>query len=629
VNLVGEWAALLFHTLARAGVREVVISPGSRSTPLVLGAVGQPGIRVTDAIDERSAAFYALGQARATGAPSALVCTSGSAPAHYHPAVLEADRAGVPLLVLSADRPWELHEAGANQTVDQVKLFGGAVRGAYDIAAPEPRIEVFRALRRVAGQAVARTLGPIPGPVHVNLRFRKPLEPGPAAPGSPEAALEPELAALRSAPAAGGSPSALRAPVVVSPGTTRPAPDPRVVDALAGALEAAAGRWWLVAGPRPLALGVDGEAGDGGDQALLQLVRRGGGVLFPEATSQLRFVGPSEGRGVPRLDGFETFLDVLLDAAPGRVAALAPSLVLFVGAAPVSPAVGRFLDAHAPDARRIVVHPHRAIDPDARAETVHLADPGRLAQALLSRIDEGPAPGAPPGWVAAVRELVAEARAEALAAAGFTEASLAAALPTWLPEDGLLFPGNSLPVRVLDAFSDGEHAPRLAVASQRGTSGIDGLVSGAAGLAQAARRPTVLLVGDVSFQHDLGGLALAAGVDAAPLLVVVVRNGGGRIFEQLPVARTPGASDALSHFTTPNDGVDLGLATRAFGIPHRSADTLEAARQAVVEALGRPGATVIEVRVPGDGAARTTAAQRRALAARLADGRGWGRGAAA
>ena len=170
-----EWAGLLFATLRGAGIREIVVSPGSRSTPFVLAALRTPGLCITDVIDERAAAFFALGQARVTGRPSALVCTSGTAGAHYLPALIEAHQSFTPMIAVTADRPWDLQDAAAPQTIDQRKIFGGFVRRHLEIGLPDAA--ALHAVPRIAAQAVAAALGPTPGPVHINMPFRKPLEP--------------------------------------------------------------------------------------------------------------------------------------------------------------------------------------------------------------------------------------------------------------------------------------------------------------------------------------------------------------------------------------------------------------------------------------------------------------------
>src|SRR5215471_11195604 len=176
-NLLSEWARLLVVSLADAGLCDLVVSPGSRSTPLVAAALASKRFRMTSLVDERSAGFFALGRAKATGRPSAVVCTSGSAAANYFPAVVEAATARVPLLVITADRPPELHDCGAAQTMDQTRLYGAHVRRFVDVGMPETDAAALYALRRRAAQCLAETMWPEPGPVHVNVRARKPLEP--------------------------------------------------------------------------------------------------------------------------------------------------------------------------------------------------------------------------------------------------------------------------------------------------------------------------------------------------------------------------------------------------------------------------------------------------------------------
>ena len=174
-----EWARLVIESLVQAGVRDAVISPGSRSTPFVIAALQQTKLRCASALDERSGAHYALGQARSTLRPTLLLCTSGSAPANYFPAVVEASEAGVPLIVLSADRPPELHHCGANQTTDQTQLYGRHVRFFAQLGEPRDDLLSLRSVRRLMARAMAEATGVKPGPVHVNAQARKPLEPGP------------------------------------------------------------------------------------------------------------------------------------------------------------------------------------------------------------------------------------------------------------------------------------------------------------------------------------------------------------------------------------------------------------------------------------------------------------------
>ncbi|MEO8801699.1 MAG: 2-succinyl-5-enolpyruvyl-6-hydroxy-3-cyclohexene-1-carboxylic-acid synthase, partial [Polyangiaceae bacterium] len=281
-NLHIGWAETLVGALVAAGVTDIVVSPGSRSTPLVLAAAARTNVRCTVVVDERSAAFFALGQARASGKPSVLICTSGTAAAHYFPAVIEASTAFVPLVVLSADRPWEDRETGASQTIDQVKMFGRYVRLFVDIGPPDPSPAAFKALTRIAAQSVHAALAPTPGPVHLNVQLRKPLEP--AIVNGREAWED-----VRDALVA-------RAPTAISL-STAPMVDEPTLDRIADAC-ARASRGVIVAGPLPIATNADREA-------IFALARTLGFPLLVEHTSQLRFGATND---IPLFASFDVHL---------------------------------------------------------------------------------------------------------------------------------------------------------------------------------------------------------------------------------------------------------------------------------------------------------------------------------
>lgn len=492
------WA--LIDAFAEAGVTDVVTSPGSRSTPFVLAAATHPGLRVHDVLDERAAAFFALGMGRATGRPALVLCTSGSAGAHHYPAVVEAAAAFVPLLVLTADRPPELQRCGAAQTIDQTRLFGEHVRRFF--AVPEEP----RAARRVAVQALALARHPVPGPVHLNAHARKPLE------AAPERAWPP-------------------LPRIYPP---RSMPDPDAVEELARACLGAR-RGLVVCGPLPVG------------QPPVPLHALGFPVVA-EAASQHR-------RGAI-LDAYE-WID-LPDA---------PDLVLQIGAAPTSTR----LDGVA----RAVVSAHG--DSDARLHVE--GDPAATLAALAARLP----PREPTAWAAALAAANARARAVVAEESGGWSEALAARIAARSAR-GLLAVGNSLPIRLLDRYVTEIDAPVL---SQRGASGIDGLVAGAAGAAIASGRPTTLLLGDVSFLHDLDGLLAAR---EAPLTIVVLHNDGGRLFEQLPIAAHAGQ---LRHFTTPH-GLDLRPAAELARLSYA-----EVQDGAALETALAAGTRVICARVDG------------------------------
>jgi 2-succinyl-5-enolpyruvyl-6-hydroxy-3-cyclohexene-1-carboxylate synthase len=568
------WCELLAATLVDAGVTTCVVSPGSRSTPLVLALAALAELDLPTLIDERAAAFYALGVARATGRPAALLCTSGSAAAHYLPALVEASLAGVPLLAITADRPPELHRAGASQTIDQTRLYGAFVRASVDLGAPVGSGLALRALRRAVIQAVTTARGPHPGPVHLNVPLRKPLEPA-----RPATAEDHALAALA---------ASTRGPVrLAAPTLTAPA-EPLAALAAAIAAEPAG---LIVAGADPALAAAR--------PALLALAARAGYPLLAEAGSQLRFVSrgaPGAPPGVAAIDHFDLIL-----ASPSLAGATAPRLILQLGAEPVSPGWVAAQPALA-GAARYVLASHTWQDPASSAHAVLVGDVAASAAALLAHLPSTPpgrAPGRTPfaaGWLAA------EARAAAAIEAALADhpdgegAAIAAAVAA-AGDGALLQLGNSLPIRVIDLVCAGGQ-PRD-VLTQRGAAGIDGLIASAAG-ATSTGRPVLLILGDVSFAHDLGGL-LAARLARAPLAIVVIDNGGGQIFGTLPVAAAA-APDALArHFTTA-PALDPVAVAAALGLRAALARDPAAVRAAVTAALAAAGPTVIHAPVAPTGA---------------------------
>jgi 2-succinyl-5-enolpyruvyl-6-hydroxy-3-cyclohexene-1-carboxylate synthase len=569
VNPLGEWTRILVDALVHAGVRSAVVSPGSRSTPLTHAVVTHPSIAHDVVVDERSAAFLALGRARVEERPVLLVCTSGTAPAHYYPAVIEASEARVPLVVLSADRPRALVGRGANQTIDQTQLYGHHARRFVDLGEPDVDPAALRAMRSTVVETVVASLFPEPGPVHVNVRLAKPLEPGPARDG---AELELEAAAQAVA--------AERLPTLSVP---RIGIDS---DAVSRASEAcrAATRGLIVCGPMSPKTAPR--------SAVFELARRTGFALAPEATSQLRFVPRPEGIGI--VDELDAVLSV-----PRARARLRPDLVVQIGRTPTSGGYGRWLDELG-SVPRVCIAEHGPNDPWGSATVSIRGHVGDVVGALVERI---PAAGVPCGWadlVAASR--VASAAADRVVRGGaLTEARVARGVVATIPERGQLVIGNSLPIRQLDWWVAGGGSS-IDVLSQRGVSGIDGLVSGAVGAAAAAGRPTALLLGDLSFLHDVGGLVTTRGL-SVPLAIVVLNNDGGRIFEQLPVARAEATAPVLDRWTTPH-GLSFEHAAALFGLRYARVAIQASLDAALGQALATAGCTVIEAFVPSDGARR-------------------------
>lgn len=578
MQLLTEWAELLVDSFHAAGVRDVVISPGSRSTPFVLAAVGHEGLRCHDVIDERSAAFFALGQAKATGRPSLLICTSGSAGAHYLPAIVEAAQSYAPLLVLTADRPFELQGCHAAQTIDQTKLFGDHVRRFIELGQPDAAPSSLQGIRRAVAQAVHESQWPLPGPVHLNARARKPLEPI-AARTDAEREASARARSLKSRPIARAF-------------APRSVPSQDALELLAETC-AGAERGLIVRGPAPVSE-TDARA------RLVPLAARTGFPILADATSQLRFCEPAE-RSPLVLDAASHLL------ASKRFRAERPDVILQFGAAPTTGAWDTYLAEHR-DVPRFVIAPHGWHDPQGTATAVIVGDVAETARALSDLLASVTVEQQRKAWA---RRLL-RANDAAWSAVGsvierandLSEAEAVRVGVRHLPSAGALFVGNSLPIRMIDAVCPSAIS-NAAVISQRGANGIDGLVSGAAGVASTGR-PTLLVLGDVSLAHDLGGLAVARQAKA-PLVVLVLQNGGGRIFEQLPIARMPGVESAMPHFTTPPE-VSFRHAAEAYGLAYAHADSRGTLTDALKQGFSRNGCTLVEAQVPPHGAVEMFAA---------------------
>jgi 2-succinyl-5-enolpyruvyl-6-hydroxy-3-cyclohexene-1-carboxylate synthase len=521
-------AGALVGALVHAGVHDFVVSPGSRSAPLALACVEHASARVHVCVDERAAGFFALGLARASGRPAALVCTSGSAGAHYLPALVEASLSRIPLVVLTADRPPELHHVGAPQTIAQERLFGDFVRWRAVLPPPSARVPLAW-VRAVAVQALAAAERAPAGPVHLDVAFREPL-------WSPEARA-----------GEGPAPPRLRA------GAARL--DDTALAALARDL-AGAERGLVVCGPRrgPLA-GADRFA-----RAVGRLGEALGWPVLADAASGVRF-GPA----APCVVGEH---EILLRSA-AFAAARSPDLVLRFGLAPISSALGAWLDGQ-DGARSIVVDEAGAYaDPGSRSTEMVLAEETRLCEALADALGGlGRREGS---WGEAWRRAALVARTALERLTGDWEGGVVRALRAALPEGALLHVGNSLAVRALDGLG-GTGGRRIGVAVHRGASGIDGAVAAAAGAAHAWPGPTFALLGDLSLWHDLDGLAAAAET-GAPLCAIVLDNGGGGIFDTLAVAGHPTAYERL--FLTPRT-LALAPLAEALGAQFVEATDVEA-----------------------------------------------------
>jgi 2-succinyl-5-enolpyruvyl-6-hydroxy-3-cyclohexene-1-carboxylate synthase len=570
-HLLGEWARLLFATLRDAGVSDIWVSPGSRSTPFTWVAQHTAGLTLRAVVDERCAAFLALGHARISGRPSAVLCTSGTAAANYFPAIVEASQSHLPLLVLTADRPLEVQQASAAQTIDQVKLYGAQVRSFFDLGLPDAAPSALAGLRRAVAQAVAQARGPVPGPVHLNLRARKPLEPA-AAHSEAEQALSAQVTQLIEKPLA------------------RYAAEP----VLANDAVLAAARTLRRAGSGAIVVGPLPAYGPNLAEPLAELAELTAYPIFAEAASQVRFALADHVLSAPLFDW------VL--SSPGAAERLRPDVLLCIGQTPTSSAVERWA-VHVP--HRIVLANHGYPDSLGTAELVASGDLEPALLALNAELKRQPLEPEVPRFLGRLRDAHDFCRrrvAEALdqPSRELSEGVAVKCVLDSMPHDSVLALGNSLPIRDVDAYVT--RARRLRVVSQRGANGIDGLVSGAIGSAIGSGAPTLLLLGDVSLLHDLGALASAALVKT-PLVIAVIDNAGGRIFDQLPVQalyETDAAAAALWLTPPPRD---LSHAAALFGLRYAAPTTPLTIAAATSAALAENAVSLLHLRVGPSSAA--------------------------
>jgi 2-succinyl-5-enolpyruvyl-6-hydroxy-3-cyclohexene-1-carboxylate synthase len=526
--------------LVRCGMRAACTAPGSRSTPLVLSLVRDERLRCYSHLDERVAGFFAVGLAKASGLPVAVACTSGTAAVELAPAVYEAREARVPLVVLTADRPPELRDVGAGQTIDQLKLYGDAAKWFVEVGTHEATPARLRWIRTLACRAFWTATTGRRGPVHLNLPLREPL--------------------------------------VLDEGETLPPDDsgrpggrPWVVHAQAAAQPAQV----TFGGARGVIVAGRDERHPALPAALARAAERCGYPLLADPLSGAR----RGGAAVAHYDA------LLRDEA--FAAAHAPDFVLRVGDLPTSKPLRQWLAGQA-DAAQVRLDPEEGWqDPDGVVETMLVADPVATLDALDASAD--------PAWLRSWR-LADEAAARAIAATlgdALSEPLVAAQLGADLPATATCFVASSMPVRDVETFWPARDAPPRAL-SHRGANGIDGTVSGALGAAAGGAGPVVLLIGDVALAYDLGALASATRLGLS-LTIVLLNNDGGGIFSFLPVARERDAFE--EHVATPH-GLDFARAAALYGCAYtRAADP--AALRTALDAAG-DGVALIEVRTDRD-----------------------------
>ena len=544
-NINHLWAALLVDELVRQGVTFFVVCPGSRSTPLAVAVGEHPQAEALVHWDERAAAFVALGWGRATGHPAAVVTTSGTAVANLLPAAVEADADGVPLLLLTADRPPELRETGANQTVRQPPVFQDVARWALDWPVPTPDVPA-RWVLSTAAHAVHRALAP-PGPVHLNLPFREPL--GRQPDGLDGAAYLDELAER----GRGGARAVRAARIDGEPfeGATE-------ISGVAATLREVERGLVILAAP--------GQAGQGAERLASAL----GWPLLVDVRA----------RGAAGLPAY----DLALASARFRAEAR-PEAVVHIGGRLTSKRLGQLVAAARPSLYVQLTETAVRSDPDSVVSD-RLVGPLEVSVAALARSAAGD-PRPPSSWQGAWEAAAAAAAGCIDALSGLSEVSVARQLAR---REGPLVAAASMPIRDLLAVG------AQGVTANRGASGIDGTVATAHGVARGSRQPVTLLIGDLALLHDQTSLALLR--DGPPVTVVCINNDGGGIFHRLPIADGPGAlaPDTFERlFGTPH-GLAFEHAARQVGLAYHAPDTLEAFEEALAAARGSGASALIEVR---------------------------------
>ena len=519
--------------LGRCGMQHACTSPGSRSTPLVLSLVRQPGLRCWSHLDERCAGFFALGAAKASGHPVAVTCTSGTAAANLAPAVIEACHARVPLIILTADRPPELRDIGAGQTIDQLKLYGDAVKWFFEVGVHAATHQRLRWMRTLACRAYATAAAGPAGPVHLNFPLAEPL------------VLDRPLP--EDTTARGDD----RPYVIVEPDTppqpaTAPGPHP-------------AGRLVIVAG-----------AGTPDPAGIADYAARTGIPVLADPLSGAR-------RGPAAVAHYD-----LLVRSPGFAAEHRPDFIFRLGDLPTSKPLRTWL-AGLPDVPQIAFDPHRTWQDPSSVVGLRVHSSLPRPEDITVQDDWLEAWTEPDSAVArTIDELLGDRLSEPL---------IARRLSQWLDHDTTLFVASSMPIRDIEEFAPANPQGPTVLAN-RGANGIDGTVSSAFGVVAATGRRTVLLIGDVALAHDIGGL-IAAKRLTLPLTIVLLNNDGGGIFHFLPVARETDAFE--EHVATPH-GLEFARAAELYDIAYECPRSEAELRSTLERSLKGAGATIIEIR---------------------------------
>ncbi len=540
-NLI--WGHALVDALVESGVRCAVVSPGSRSTPLTLACIRHPKLRTWVFPDERSAAFFALGISKATGVPAAVIATSGTAPSNWYPAVIEAAQDAQPLILISADRPVELQNCGANQTIDQTGLFGVYTRAFYALPHVDVNSTSLRLVGDIVGRAVARCHWPLSGPVHINVPLRDPLVP------LDNLSIE----------------SLHYEPI---PTVHYPCSKPRTADVIKLARQIAGQQGLVVCGrgPYPQAFPI----------AVCELARSLSWPILADPLSGLRFGRHDRTQVLGHYDAFlrrQTFCDKYR-----------PNYVLRFGGTPTSKVLQQYLNQVDKGATILVDPLGRWSDPTRTSGRIFYADTVALCQQLTAAMTQSAETSLYRAFLK--QEQYTAQRLRDSVDRPF-EAEVLAELVYHCPEQSIVFCGNSMVIRDVDSFLNGGEQ-LLTLAGNRGASGIDGNVSTALGMAAVSDKPVIGLVGDLALFHDMNGLLAARELNA---VLVVFNNGGGAIFEYLPQANLP---EFEQYWLTP-PALDIAQIAKLYGLSYHRTQNNEQFETALLSSLGSSGVDLIDV----------------------------------
>jgi 2-succinyl-5-enolpyruvyl-6-hydroxy-3-cyclohexene-1-carboxylate synthase len=591
------WAETFVNELALCGLRAVCIAPGSRSTPLTLAFDAHPAIEVYGHLDERSAGFFALGLAMATERPVALVCTSGTAAANFYPAIIEAHYSQVPLLVLTADRPPELRESGANQTIDQVKMYTNHVLWSVDVALPDadaPAV-VLRYLQTLAARAYATTDGLVKGAVHLNFPFRAPLEPsrgewetgrlgdweitntvGARQPRKETGQVETTSLAAASSNSPNPPNDEQRPHTRILNGRMTPsATQVKELAEVIGQYE----RGLIVCGPEDRPFGEFATA-------VGELSRQAGYPILADPLSGVRF--GSHVTNVPISGAYNFYL------AQRATLPATPQIILRFGAVPTSKSLNSYLDNLAEPPLQIHVRANgRWADDTHRVATFLQADPAVTCYSLCELLN-GQAAQRQSAWTTQVVSLETACwqALEQQQNGTFFDGTAVVDILAWLPPNTRLFAGNSLPVRHVDQFGR-PTTKAIHPYGNRGASGIDGNVSTALGIAAAdPDAPLVAIIGDITLYHDLNGLLALKQLGGRNVTIILLNNNGGGIFHRLPIAAFE--PPFTRRFLTPHD-LDFAPAAEMYSLHYHLVTNRAGLIQALDDGYGH-GPRLIELR---------------------------------